>query len=342
MADKRWVRLLGGGLILGVTLTMAACSTDNGNTTSTGTPTASDTSTNAATDLPINPTPTDAPTGSTSWDGIEVTGGFGEEPEVTVPAPWAAQSTMTKVLVQGDGNTVGDTGYVQVDYYGVNARTGEMFDESYSSGAPMSLPLTGVVPGFQKGLTGQKTGSRVVIAMPGADGYDSQGGQSDAGIEIGDTLIFVVDVVRAQFMGPVGETVTPTDSNLPTVSGPLTAPVITMPAGVTAPTAATVQVLVQGAGPVVEAGDYIHVDYAEYIWATGTMVRQTYGFAPLTGALDATLAGWQTALIGQNMGSRLLIVLPASDSYPQGNPKMGIPPNSTMVYVIDVLYAAAS
>ena len=37
-----------------------------------------------------------------------------------------------------------------------------------------------VVPGFSKGLTGQRQGSRVLIAMPGKDGYDASGGSPQA------------------------------------------------------------------------------------------------------------------------------------------------------------------
>ena len=62
-----------------------------------------------------------------------------------------------------------------------------------------------MVPGFSKGLTGQKQGSRVLIAMPGTDGYDSSGGNPQAGIEVGDTLIFVVDIVAVPLEGPEGD-----------------------------------------------------------------------------------------------------------------------------------------
>ncbi len=65
------------------------------------------------------------------------------------------------------------------------------------------------MPGFSKGLTGQKQGSRVLIAMPGADGYDASGGSPQAGIEVGDTLIFVVDIEATTLSGPEGTAVAP-------------------------------------------------------------------------------------------------------------------------------------
>ena len=45
--------------------------------------------------------------------------------------------------------------------------------------------------------------------MPGKDGYDPMGGNPQAGIEVGDTLIFVVDLVGVQLPGPEGTTVQP-------------------------------------------------------------------------------------------------------------------------------------
>jgi len=277
-------------------------------------------------------------------DGIDATGGFGDSPDVTVPAPWAIDSTQTKILVQGDGMTVSQLGWVQVNYYGVNARTGDMFQESYSSGSPVSFALNGVVPGFQKGLAGQKVGTRLIVAMPGADGYDAAGGNSDAGIQVGDTLVFVIDILRTQYTQPTGTPVTPTDTSLPTVSGDVTAPTISIPQNATPPTSLVVQPLITGPDPTltVQSSDSIVVDYAEYVWSTGTMIRQTYGFSPLNGALSDTLPGWQQALVGQPMGSRLLLVLPPNLAYPQGYSKFGIPSGATMVYVIDILYTYGS
>ena len=356
MTQKRLSRIIGYVMVLGVALATASCTNNPGGSASpSDSPTASDTSvieptdstsatpTDSATDLPTQPDITNPPA-SNSMDGISATGGVGDSPTLTVPWPWAIDQTRTSIIVQGDGPTVSDTGYVLVNYYGEDARTGNVFDESYSQGAPVAFPLTGVVPGFQKGLAGQKVGTRLIIAMPGPDGYDAQGGNSDAGINVGDTLVFVVDILRTQYSDPTGDPVTVTDTTLPTVSGDTDAPVITIPTGQTPPTSLVVQPLITGPDPsvVVESGDSILVNYTEYVWSTGKMVRQTYGFSPLTGALSATIPGWQQALLNQPMGSRLLLVVPPSLAYPQGFSDQGIPAGSTMVYVVDILFTSSS
>ncbi|MDR2896203.1 MAG: FKBP-type peptidyl-prolyl cis-trans isomerase [Propionibacteriaceae bacterium] len=354
MIDVRALRLGAAGAVIALGLTLAACSSPSVSPSNSPSPsTASadatlgnDTQASAlpSDDSSTSPSPTPSPTvsqppASTNLDGVEATGGFGESPTVTVPSPWAIDSTQTKVLVQGDGPTVPKSGYVQVNYYGVDARTGETFDESYSSGTPANFSLNGVVAGFQKGLSGQQVGSRVLIAMPGADGYDANGGQADAGIALGDTLIFVVDILRTQFDEPTGTTVTPTDASLPVVAGTVDAPTITIPEGATAPTSLVVQDLVVGEGPAVVATDAVVINYAEYLWDGGKLVRQTYGYAPLTGMLSSTIPGWQQALVGKTAGSRIELVVPADQAYPDGAPKLDVPAGSTMVYLIDVLYS---
>ena len=141
---------------------------------------------------------------SDNFDKVQVTGGFGETPKVKVDSPWAIDKTRAKVLDPGNGPVVGEGQSVEVNYYGVNGRTGKKFDESFSTGKPIGFSLAQVVPGFSKGLVGQHQGSRVLIAMPGKDGYDPMGGNPQAGIKVGDTLIFVVDLVGVQLPGPRG------------------------------------------------------------------------------------------------------------------------------------------
>ncbi len=87
------------------------------------------------------------------------------------------------------------TATVSVCYMGVNGRDGSVFDSSFQRGAPVDFPLTGVIAGFQKAITGQKVGSTVAVAVTSADGYPS--GQPSAGIRPGDSLIFAIKILDA-------------------------------------------------------------------------------------------------------------------------------------------------
>lgn len=116
-------------------------------------------------------------------------------PVVNVAAPFSVSQTQVHTLHAGDGPVVSNTARVSVCYMGVNGRDGSVFDSSYQRGAPVDFPLTGVVPGFQKAIAGQKVGSTVAVAMVPADGYPQ--GQPSAGIQPGDSLVFAIKILNA-------------------------------------------------------------------------------------------------------------------------------------------------
>ncbi len=287
------------------------------------------------------PTPTPTPTPkpvkpSNNLDNLRVSGAYGKPPKVTVKAPWAIDKTRTKVLVPGKGDVVKAGQSVEVNYHGVDGRTGKMFDESFTAGQPVPFKLDQVVPGFGKGLVGQRQGSRVVIAMPGADGYDASGGNPQAGIEVGDTLIFVVDLVAVELSGPQGSAVPP-KAGLPTVAEKDGQPQITLPK-TAPPTTLQVQPLIKGAGKEVGESDTVTFDYRWVRWSDGKLLEESYTGEPATSELPGLLPGMAKGLVGQTVGSRVLLVIPPADGYPDGNPTPSIGPNETLVMVVDLLF----
>lgn len=275
---------------------------------------------------------------SKNLDAVKVTGAYGKEPKVTVKTPWAIDKTRTDVLEPANGAVIKDGQTVEVNYYGVNARTGKKFDDSFSRGQSVAFPLDQVVPGFKKGLVGQNQGSRVVIAMPGADGYDASGGSPQAGIEVGDTLVFVVDIVSVQLKGPKGTAVAPKDG-LPTVSGGDT-PKITVPK-TAAPTKLVVQPLIKGKGAKVAATDTITFDYTWVNYSDGKVLEESYTTKPASFALGGLLPGMQKGLVDQTVGSRVLLVIPPAEGYPSGNATPKIDKDETLVMVVDILFTQA-
>ncbi|WP_271178072.1 FKBP-type peptidyl-prolyl cis-trans isomerase [Leifsonia poae] len=115
------------------------------------------------------------------------------EPTITIPKADPPTTTQIAVLKQGDGEVVQSGDTVTVQYKGVLWRNGQMFDSSWSRGAPTPLQTTGVVKGFQKALEGQKVGTQVIAVIPPADGYGKTG-QGD--IKATDTMVFVIDILK--------------------------------------------------------------------------------------------------------------------------------------------------
>jgi peptidylprolyl isomerase len=271
----------------------------------------------------------------TNLDGIKVTGKKLKAPKVTFKAPLVIDKTRSKVLIPGKGGTVLEDGLVTVHYYGVNGRTGKVFDQSYSRKATATFPLSGVVTGFRVGLTGQKVGSRVLVAMPGSDGYDASGGSGDGTIEVGDTLVFVVDIVGASVAQPSGKVVAPSAGSPTVTGGAADKPTVTMP-GTAAPSKMSAQALIAGGGAAVAKGDTIYVRYVGYSWKTGKLIDDQW--TPSEGTLASTITGWQKGLVGKKVGSRVLLVLPPADGYPQGSNNPPLEAGDTIVYVVDILY----
>ncbi len=322
---------------LSASLLLGACGEEEGGAS----PSASSAATTPAASAKPSATPTPTPKPikpSDNFNKVSVKGGFGEPPKVRVDSPWAIDKTRTDVLEAGNGAEVKAGQTVEVNYHGVNARTGKMFDESFTTGQPVAFPLDQVVPGFGMGLVGQKQGSRVVIAMPGSDGYDSSGGNPQAGIEVGDTLLFVVDLVAVQLPGPQGVIVKPKDG-LPTVTEKDGMPVITVPK-TEPPNTLQVQPLIKGGGQKVRENDTITYDYNWVRWSDGKVLEETYSTKPATSSLSGLLPGMVKGLAGQTVGSRVLLVIPPADGYPDGNPTPSVGPNETMVMVVDVLFTS--
>ncbi|GAB3806091.1 FKBP-type peptidyl-prolyl cis-trans isomerase [Humibacter antri] len=119
------------------------------------------------------------------------------KPTVTIPKSLTPPTeTKIEVLKKGHGATVAASDTVTIQYQGVNWRTGKVFDQSWGR-SPYTNAANGFVPGFTKALTGQTVGSQVLVVIPPADGYGTQG-NAQAGIKGTDTLVFVVDILHVQ------------------------------------------------------------------------------------------------------------------------------------------------
>jgi FKBP-type peptidyl-prolyl cis-trans isomerase len=142
--------------------------------------------------------------------GAQVSNGGGNLPTVSAKAGTAPtlsftsatppSSLVAKTLVKGKGPAVTKGEYVIAQYAGYIWRTKKVFGSSWSSGSPFGFTIGAspeqVIPGWDKGLTGQTVGSRVMLSVPPAQGYGSAGA-SQAGIKGNDTLVFVVDIIDA-------------------------------------------------------------------------------------------------------------------------------------------------
>lgn len=118
-----------------------------------------------------------------------------KEPKITIPDVDAPDKLQVKTLVEGIGPALAKGDDAVVNYVGKIWKSGDKFDSSWDNKQPVSFPIgTGAtIPGFDKGLTGAKVGSRVLLVLPPEEGYGKDGNPPK--IKGDDTLVFVVDVL---------------------------------------------------------------------------------------------------------------------------------------------------
>jgi peptidylprolyl isomerase len=278
---------------------------------------------------------------------VTVTGGFGKDPVVKIPAEKAGDKLKVTTLVHGGGQALGKTDAFIGNFaiYLWSGASHRLLQSTFRTGQPTLFNDT-LLPGLEKALVGQKMGSRVLAVIPPAQGFGTSGDPS-AGIKGTDTLVFVVDMVKdfAPTADVPGHQVT-AGHGLPTVGSTFgSAPTITIPKG-KAPASLVSKVLVKGTGPAVAEGDTVVVQYTGINWRTrqvfdssfkhGT-TGQPFGFS-IGSSPSQVILGWDKGLVGQTVGSRVLLVVPPADGYGKsGQLQAGIQPTDDLVFVVDIL-----
>lgn len=124
--------------------------------------------------------------------------GDGADLAVVVPTTAAPTQLVVKTLVQGAGPAVVAGQNITVQYLGVLWDGGKTFDSSWSRGGkPVSFAIGAgkVIPGWDEGIVGVKTGSRVLLVLPSDKAYGDAG--QPPTIPAKATLVFVVDILGA-------------------------------------------------------------------------------------------------------------------------------------------------
>jgi peptidylprolyl isomerase len=129
---------------------------------------------------------------------------------------------------------------------------------------------------------------------------------------------------------------------LPTVTGAFGKEAkITLP-GPT-PSGYSATVLTDGTGATVAKGDLLVAHYLGETWRDGKVFDQSYergAPAQFPIGKGQVIPGWDEKLVGQKIGSRVLLVLPPDKGYgANGNPQAGIQGTDTLVFVVDIVGA---
>jgi peptidylprolyl isomerase len=262
--------------------------------------------------------------GETS-EAVKVTGDFGKTQKATYDDPLKATGLERSILTKGSGTTTkkGDTVNTLVTVYLGNGKS--------LGTQPLSILVgsSAIPPLFEAGAACLPIGTRSVTTDTGKDVYGPQGNEQ-AGIKADDTIIVVTDVLGVQKdLKPAAWT-----KDVPTVDMSGKTPKVTLPK-TKPPKQLELKVLKQGSGAVVQKGDTVTLDYQGTSWDTGKLFDQSYGKAPASFATDQVVEGFGAALVGQKVGSRLIVTIPPKYAYGEKSAGQQLS-GQTLVFLIEI------
>jgi peptidylprolyl isomerase len=160
-----------------------------------------DNSGSTSTTAPPAPAPTETtePATTTAAPAAQATYEISKDRSIKPAIPKPTGDPPTALVIQdivkgkGKGAKAGDP--VTVHYVGVSHSTGEQFDASWDGGSPYMFPLGAgqVIPGWDQGVVGMKTGGRRLLVIPPDLAYGAEG---RPGIAANETLLFVIDLKK--------------------------------------------------------------------------------------------------------------------------------------------------
>lgn len=280
---------------------------------------------------------------------IEVTEAKGKKgPTVTLAdTPLKVSETTRHISEEGDGKELTDDAYAKVDLAMFSAKDGKAVEgsETYTS-SPIVLDLgnAGALPGLVKAIKDQKIGSKGVAVLPPKDLFGEKG-MPEYGISGKDSLVLVYDVRGQLPTKAEGTKVEPKGEDLPKVDWKADAPAkFTMPKGAKEPKKLVTEKLIEGDGKTVKSGDTVYVSYTGATWKDGKVFDSSMkeGRGPFAFPVGekSVIPGWDKAVEGSKVGDRLLVVVPPEEGYgKEGTPDGSIKPNSSLVFVVDILGA---
>ncbi len=139
----------------------------------------------------------------------------------------------------------------------------------------------------------------------------------------------------------VEKTPATTTGTTPT-SGPLaTEPTITPPKG-PAPKTLVTKEIIKGTGAEAKDGESVTVNYVGALYSTGKVFNASWETKePFTFTLGEgqVIKGWDQGVVGMRVGGRRELIIPAELAYGAKGSPPKIPPNSPLIFIVDLLSA---
>ena len=95
---------------------------------------------------------------------------------------------------------------------------------------------------------------------------------------------------------------------------------------------------VEGTGEEVQPGATVTAHYTGALCANGVIFQSSHDMGqPATFPLTHVIEGWQKGVPGMKVGGTRRLLIPAEMAYGAGSPSASIPPNSDLVFDIELV-----
>jgi FKBP-type peptidyl-prolyl cis-trans isomerase len=289
---------------------------------------------------------------------ITASGAIGSQPKVHIPTPTTTTKVENSVTTEGKGLILGKGDIAEISSLLYEGKSGQLVGSTssgvvYSKSTAVQVPVgdksTVLPPTVTNALMCTRVGTRIVTVLSAAQVYGSSANAVSQGYGAKDTMVLVTDVGNG-YRGRAVGVLQPLQSGFPSVvTAPNGTPGLTLDLQ-EPPKALQYEVVRGGSGAKVKAGQTVMLQVQGVEWSDpaptktfdSTWTDDTPRFYTLT-ALKANAGGQSLdkgsvkALVGQRVGSQILVVVPPKAGYPSGKAPTGYPTGSTLIFVYDIL-----
>jgi FKBP-type peptidyl-prolyl cis-trans isomerase len=275
---------------------------------------------------------------------VTATGAFGAKTTAAFPTPLVTKGVEVSTISQGAGKTIYPGQMVDFQATVLNAKTGEaIFATSFDKNNAARVKAANGV-GIGPALVCATVGSRLATTITVRQFAGKNGVDASYGLSLTDTLVFVVDIVASYLGRADGVDQLPQAGFPSVVLAPNGQPGLTIP-NTAAPKDLMIEVLKRGDGPRVKKNDIVVTNYTAVIWSTQKVLSTNWDQVAnnfQAKKLDATdgsgvVDGMAKAMIGQTVGSQVIVIVPPKYGYPSSSLPTGLTAGSTLIFVFDVL-----
>jgi hypothetical protein len=108
------------------------------------------------------------------------------------------------------------------------------------------------------------------------------------------------------------------------------------------PKTLTTRDIIVGTGAEAKAGSAVSVNYVGALYSTGKVFDASWKRNepfPFTIGQGQVIPGWEKGVVGMHVGGRRELIIPPELAYGKAGRPPTIPPNSTLIFIVDLLSA---